>query len=245
MRSTVRTGAFPTILVLNLFAVTSAAAQSSYVTAAAGADLSRFGQVVTEGSKSNPPEGLVPAGAIRVGTAFGERWGVEAEMAFAGTFEKVSEGNFLQAVQGLNLRSNVSAIALYDITPQKFGDIAPSAPVELVYRSRTRRGNSTFSTVGWVSKPIGSRTDLVAVLGLALNRASVDTRLSLIVPRGLGSVSPASAQMISYGFGPLVGTEIRVRAGDRWRLVPSVRLHKLDASGAWLLRTNIGLSRTF
>lgn len=216
--------AIVTLLIAWPAAVAPVSAQSSYLTAAFGADFSHFNQSSVDGTKSDPPEGLSPVAAVRLGTAFGDRWGVETELAFAGTIENERQGD-LDAVARTLIAVPVGFYVLSSLTAG-----LPGRP-EPVYHVRIRRANSTFSAVGWVAKGLKQNLDLVVLFGVALNRVTAEANLS-VTPSGSASIRPKSARAITYAFGPLVGTELRVRAGEHWRVVPSVRLHKLDAQAA-------------
>ncbi len=218
--------------ILVLIAAVPARAQSSYITGAIGADLSNFGQSITDGEETIPPDGFAFGSAARVGTAFGERWGVEVEFASATTITREADSqNFGALLRGIPVSASFITFGF------SFPGPDPTPPD---FHVNVIRRNSTFNTLGWVSKELTEDVELAVLFGLGVRRTSFDIRLF----SSRGTVRPNSAQASLFELAPVVGADLRFRIAQQWRFIPSTRLESLDSEG-WLLRTTAGLSWMF
>jgi hypothetical protein len=214
----------------------AANAQTSYVTLSLGTDFSQVASSVRDGAKGDPPDGFALGTAVRAGTPFGERWGAEVEFATARAIaHEQRSANVSAALAGIPIVGGVYSIRAVAFHPGE----EPPPPVFHV--SATHR-NSTFNTLGWVSKEVAGDVDLVVLFGLGLRRTSTAATISTDPPDA-ASVTPRSASATTYDVGPVVGADLRIRLSDRWRLVPSARLQGL--ADGWLLRTTAGVSWVF
>ena len=229
--------------VLTLLVARAASAQSAYVAADVGADISRVSHsdtVFTGGSGG----AQVFSWDLRVGTLIGSAWGVE-----------------LGYVRSLSDRSNqpfavpLAALAPNIVLPANFSITASHA-------------RSSFDAVAF-ARQHARAVDLVYLGGLSFLRDRTDVTTNFGGPASAGSdlqftggaaysiLIPASASAIAipsipiriggstttYSTHPLVGMEARIAMGGHARLTPGIRLQGI--SQGWLFRPYVGVGWQF
>lgn len=229
-------GVIPVILfVAFAFFAAPALAQSAYVAGAVGVDVSRFDTVEAAGVPDLTAGGEAAALSLRLGTAIGQRWGVE--LAFTRPSEVEREGR-----QGYPIPLAVIS------APTQAGVAVPPGVVFPVFESRIRsqRRNTTLDAVAWVAQGAGSRVDLVYLAGIAFTRIVEDVDFEF-TRHAIGIVLPGSTRTIVYGVAPVAGIEARVSLTDHVMLVPGMRLYGIggNAGRGWLLRAATGLAWRF
>lgn len=226
----------PTVLFVALaFVAAPAFAQPAYVVGAVGVDVSRFDTVEAAGLPSVTPGGEAAALSLRLGTAIGQRWGVE--LAFTRPSDVERDG-----YQGYPIPLAVGAAAA------QTGLAVPTGIAFPVFESRIRfqRRNTTLDTVAWVAQTAGSRVDIVYLAGIAFTRIVEDVDFEF-TRQANGIVWPDSTRTIVYGVAPVAGIEARVGLTDHVMLVPGMRLYGIggNAGHGWLLRAATGLAWRF
>ncbi|MGH9258037.1 MAG: outer membrane beta-barrel protein [Vicinamibacterales bacterium] len=216
-------------VILTLIAA-PALAQSPYVGAAVGMDVSRFTHVEAAGFNDLDAGGEVLNFSLRVGTAVGERWGVELGFTRPNELERDSRRGF-----PIPLLANALA-------PVGIGVALPIIDAT----TRIERRNTTIETMAWVAQPVGDRVDLVYLGGLAFNRITETIRFQF-TRRIASIVVPNSTRTVAYDVGPVAGMDARIGLTDHLQLVPGVRLQTLGGDGnqGWLIRTSAGLNWQF
>lgn len=168
--------------------------------------------------------------SLRAGTPIGERWGVDTEFVYPGAVD------------------STTSIEPF-LTGARFVSPSPgllSLPT-LFQESRSSR-HSTLSATGWVRQRAGDRTELMYHGGVvfALFERTLQVRYPELPafpglpPIRLPNIDTSTR---SYGVGPLVGMDARVRMTDHLRLVPGVRLTGFD--GLLIVRPAVGLHWVF
>ena len=231
---------FPAALFLILtFVAAPAFAQSTYVGAAVGMDVSRFNRVEATGFNDVTAGGEVVAVSLRVGTAVRESWGVELGFTRPSKLESESSQGFPIP---LLAAANAVAGGASGVAPVGIGVTFPAFEAT----TTVERRNTTLDTVAWVAQSVGSRVDLVYLGGIAFTRVVEDVNFQF-GRRTIAIIFPTSTRTISYDVGPVVGIEARIGLTDHVRLVPGVRLQSLGGNGreGWLLRPAVGLSWQF
>src|SRR5687768_13509093 len=138
-----------------LLSTASGFAQSAYVSAGVGMDVSRFSGVESTGFNALQPGGEAVAVSLRGGTRIGQSWGVELGFTRPSEVEKESSFSFPIPFPRLTFTSQV---------------IAPGTPIAILpfeTRSRLKRRDTTLDTVAWIAQPVSSRVDLVYLGGVA------------------------------------------------------------------------------
>lgn len=222
------------LLVVITFIAAPAFAQSAFVTGAVGVDVSRFDSAEAAGVRDGGAGGEALAFSLRLGTAVGQRWGVELAFTRPSEVERESQ-------QGYPIPLTIGTGSV------QAGIAVPTGiafPV-FEFRIRTQRQNNTLDAVAWVAQTAGSRVELVYLGGIAFTRIVEDVDFEFT--RRAGIVLPTSTRTIAYGVGPVAGVEARVGLTDHVMLVPGVRLHSVsgNAGGGWLLRSSVGLGWRF
>lgn len=227
-----------TLLVV-LFA-SSARAQSAYVAGTIGADLSRVSH--TDSNFYASPDGSETlSGSVRVGTAIGPSWGVEAEFVHSGS----SHDQVSPSVQPLATNpfiAGAAPIASFTFTSTSANVI----PIRFV-ESDVRQSHSDLDALIWIRQGVGGSVDLVYLGGVAFSRER--TEITQNFPTILGLVAPLPpnsafrSTTISYGTRPLAGIEARIGFTSHVRLIPGVRLQGITEG--WLLRPYVGLGWFF
>ena len=215
-------------------------AQSTYVGAAVGMDVSRFNSVEAGGFNDVTAGGEVLAVSLRLGTAIRDNWGVELGFTYPSELER-------ENAQGFPVPLLAAATsARLEFAPVGGGAAGNAAVTFPAFQStRIERRNTTLDTTAWVARSAGDRVDLVFLGGVAFNR--VTETFSFQFTRPIGLIVPNSTRTISYHVGPVVGVEGRIELTENARLVPGLRLQGLGGNGreGWLLRPSIGLAWQF
>jgi hypothetical protein len=211
-------------------------AESFYIGAAAGSDTTISGKSEFGGRTAVNRGGTTPSLAVRAGIGITDRWGVEVELSHDLRLEASEVG-------GSGALGPTLILSTFSGPPG-----GPGATAERVFRIDSAQRLTAVNTLAWVGMPLGTRVDLIVGAGISFGRKEfeeryqLDLRLPLGFPR-IVSVSPDSVRVIAYEVGPIVGTEARIRVGDRFRVVPGFRLS--GSGGTWSVRPTAGLAWTF
>ena len=215
-------------------------AQTIYVGGSAVADIARFGSIGIGDSSGGEAFG----GAIRVGTAVTDRWGIDLEFTRPGEIEQenplsILAGAFETVLPGLA----PGRVPLPGGMPIDIGRIGTALSVP--FSSTTAYRYSTFTVMPYLRQSLGSRADIVYLGGLAFVRTS--SRISLGGGIRLLAGNGFEQSFVTYGAAPAVGLDVRVSMTDHLRLVPGLRVLVVDESGrsGWLTRPSIGLQWIF
>lgn len=221
-----------TLFVIFTLIAVPAFAQSPYVGAAVGMDVSRFDRVEATGFNDVTAGGEVVNFSLRLGTEIRENWGVEVGFTYPSEIERENRPGF-----PIPLLAAISA---------PVGITSGIAIPTIEATTTLERRNTTLDTVVWFAQPVGSRVELVYLGGVAFNRIVEDISFQF-TRRLVGVIVPNSTRTISYDVGPVVGMEARIGLTDHVRLVPGVRLQSIGGSGndGWLLRPSAGLAWQF
>jgi hypothetical protein len=235
-----------------LLSAASGFAQSVYVSAAVGMDVSRFSGVETTGFDAPQPGGEAMAVTLRAGTRVGQSWGVELGFTRPSAVEKESTFGFPIPLGSLSggiraIGPGASVVPGASVSGTVFSIGSP------VFETRTRlqRRDTTLDTVAWIAQPVSSRVDLVYLGGIAFNRTveeasfEITARAAILPP----IIIPHSVRTTTYGLAPVVGVEARIALTDHIRLVPGVRLQGIgggtNGTAGWLVRPSAGLMWEF
>jgi hypothetical protein len=224
------------VLVLVAFFVSApAAAQSPYVAASAGVDVSRFDRVDGPGF-SNNPGGEAVAFSVRVGAPLGTRWGVE--LAFTRPAEVTHDTTFGYAIP------LPAAIQTFPgVAAGSAGSPVIFPPLD--FGIHTKRRNSTLDTAARMTQRANSRIELAYLAGLSFSRVTETVSYGSFA-RPPGPLSVFSTRTTMYGVGPVVGFEARIGLTDHVMILPGLRLQTLGGdAGGWLLRAATGLGWQF
>lgn len=209
----------------------SAFAQSTYVGGALIGDIIRPSHTESDIGTGG---GEALGGALRVGTALGERWGVDLEFTMTAEIDTRPQPRILGAVQAFTFSSSTAPI-----------------PISIIPEVRSRQQLSTLSTMLWWRHEIGARSDIVYLGGVTFTRTDTSVRFTYAIPFPAipGGIVPPfprpdfSFERVGYEAGVAVGMDGRIGMTDHLRLVPGIRL--LTAAGGWVIRPAIGLHWLF
>ncbi|MGH9313479.1 MAG: hypothetical protein ACRD09_13240 [Vicinamibacterales bacterium] len=216
------------IIVLCTFSPAAALAQPAYVGASLVGDIGRFTSVEIDpatlsGELTGGGETL--GFGLVVGTALGDRWGVELEFVRPGVVDRSAR--------------------------QRIGPLPANAPVIfpipiIEYEVRFVERHTTLTTAAWFRQSIGDRADLCYLGGIAFVRTSQERGI-FFEPRLAVLPIPSTQTITEHTVGPMVGVEGRIRLTDQLVLVPGVRLLAIAAAGreGWLIRPGVGLQWRF
>jgi len=229
-------------VVLSLVAA-AARAQSPYVAATVGADVSRFSHSTSSLTRLPSADSEVISWSLRAGTSVGERWGVELEFVQSGRSRVEGPNGIFPLIPGTGTVTLIPGV----VTPTGGTVISPlpNIPSPIAFQTDLRRSHSDFDTVAWAQQRVGGSVDLVYLGGVAFSRQRSEitqtfpTVLALFAPGG-GSFRTTT---INYSTRPLVGAEARIALTSHVRLVPGIRLQGLGEG--WLLRPYAGLGWFF
>lgn len=176
-------------------------------------------------------DGETPGWSLRVGTPIGERWGIDAEFVYPGAVESTASRGPIP-----------TGIGFIGFPPDSRSLLPPS------YEESRSSRHSTFSASGWVSQRAGDRIELMYLGGVvfALFERTLQVRYpELPVFPGLPPIQlpDIDTSTRSYGVGPLVGMDARIRMTDHLQLVPGVRL--AGFGGLLIVRPAVGLHWVF
>jgi hypothetical protein len=234
---------------LAIFVTSSAFAQSPYVSASVGADISRFSGVEPGGFGGGiQPGGEAIAWSLRAGTAIGERWGLELGYTRPSEVESESSFNFPQPLYRFGIEPLPPSLTGGAIANTASGfPIALSSLPTFLSSTHLERRDSTIETVAWIRQTAGP-IELVYLGGVAFNRTVEE--VSVDFGRRLAIIPiPTSTRSTTYGVSPLVGLDGRIGMTDHLRLVVGTRLQSIGggttgASG-WIVRPSAGLMWEF
>jgi hypothetical protein len=217
-----------TALLMTVLTTSVCFAQSPYVGASLGADITRFDGVVGESSDGS---GEALSWALKVGTPVVSHFGVELEFSRPQAISQDTSQPITYLPALANLGSAIGTVP----------DIAfPSFSV------RTSQRNTTIATTAWVRQQVSPRFSMQYHGGIAFVR--VTREFSYDFPTGFlssiaSSLLPRSSTTIEYNVGPIVGADARIGMTEHAWLVPGVRFEGL--SGGWLVRPAVGLAWEF
>jgi len=220
-----------------LFSVVTAAAyaQSPYVAATVGADVSRLSHATSSLARIPSGDSEVISWSLRAGTLVGESWGVELEFVQSGRSRSESTNGVQPLIPG-----TVTLTGGTIVSP-----LPPNIPSPIAFQTDFRRSHSDFDTAAWVRQRAGGSVDLVYLGGIAFSRQR--TEITQTFPTLFAVFAPGGGTFrtttINYSARPLVGAEARIGLTSHVRLVPGIRLQGL-AEG-WLLRPYAGLGWFF
>jgi len=229
-------------VVLSLVA-TTAHAQSPYVAATIGADVSRLSHSTSSLARVPAGDSEVISWSLRAGTPVGESWGVELEFVQSGRSRSEGSNGIVPLLPGTGTVTLVPGVVTS--TGGTIVSPLPNIPSPIAFQTDVRRSRSNFDTVAWVRQRVSGSVDLVYLGGIAFSRQRIEitqtfpTFLALFAPGG-GAFRTTT---IEYGTRPLVGAEARIGFTSHVRLVPGIRLQGLG--GGWLLRPYAGLGWFF
>ena len=224
----------------------AARAQGVYIGGAIGAEVVRTSSTKSGGTTYDNGSGEALAGAIRVGTFFTERVGVELEYFRPGEIE-VDLGGPVYPLAALDLPTSVTWSS-NDASTVIFPDrIMPS-----FIGQTTRVRTSTTSALLTARQSLGSRVELVYLGGVGFSRVvrEIEFGFSRILP-ALPSIAPAlprySTRTTQYAAGPVVGVEVRAGMTEHAQVVAGVRVHTLGQAvvDGWMVRPSVGLAWKF
>jgi len=215
-------------------------AQAAYVVVAIGVDVTRLGRTESGGYNYPNLDGEVIGGALRVGTALGDRWGAELELARSGVVENESTTN------------PPFAIPLSAPTITASGSVSTASNLLAIfpirYTTDLRLRNTTLAASAWIRQPVGSTVDLVYLAGIGFSRTVQEQDLRFATPL-IATIAPQFqlTRVTSYNASPFVGFEARIGLTDHVRLVPGVRLQGFEGpvGSGWLIRPGVGLGWFF
>lgn len=207
----------------------AALAQPAYVGASLVGHVARFATIETaplliSGDLSANGETL--GFGLVVGTALGDRWGVELEFVRPGVLESTARTELLLP----------PAIPL-------------PVPFPIVqYELRAEERHATLTTAAWFRQRISDRAELTYLGGVAFVRTSRDQTIG-IDPRIVLFPIPVdqSTTTTEHTVGPMVGVEGRIRLTPQLALTPGIRLLAVTAGGrdGWLIRPGVGVHWRF
>jgi hypothetical protein len=233
------------VTVLVLLAIAApAAAQSTYAGGSVIGEFARFGgvdiddparlsAVVEPLSRSWETIGF----DLRVGRALGEHWGVELSFARGGSHEQR---------RPLRLLPFLTSSPAFD--PTTLPRTLPTLPTlpfpDFEVELSSEQQHTTFDTVLWLRQALGDRVDLVFLGGASFNRVEMEQTISIDDMRlAISLPAPSEIETVTFGVGPVVGSEAVIDLSDHAAATTGVRLH--GVSGGWLIRPSAGLRWTF
>jgi hypothetical protein len=230
------------VTTLALACCAAPASAQTYVAAVLGADLARSYESSTGGTSYPAGDRDAISWALRAGTAFGSRWGVELEFHRGGELESTDSPVFLAAEDTRMVWSPSVGATSATSPPSDLSLIYPSPTVE------TEQRTTLWNATAWIKQPIGSRADLVVLAGIGFSHVVQETEFSFAFPRLAGITrAPYSTKTTAYGVGPIVGAETRIRMTDHLELTPGLRVQSAGNALAQgiVIRPSIALGWTF
>src|SRR5437762_4822917 len=204
----------------------SISAQSPYVAATIGADVSRVSHTDSNLYSSPSNDAEVLSGSLRVGSSLGPNWGVELEFVRSGRSHRSQIPIVSPLAGGVNIGSVTSILGVSPV----------GIPISSVVNFQTdvRSSHSDLDAVLWARQQLGGSVDMVYLGGLVFSRERVDVTQTF--PTGIRVLAPSGGfrtTLIDYGTRPVVGVESRIRMTSHMRLMPGLRLQGLG--DGWLL----------
>jgi hypothetical protein len=224
-------------LALAALLLAAPASAQTYASAALSGDFSKSYETTTDGIRFGDTESAAIGWALRLGTAFADRWGVELEFHRSGELEaQMSPIFYARALTG----------STSPLTPPVFDPAALSFPA---FEFETEQRTTTWNASLWVRRPLGTRADLVVLAGVGFARVVQESEFSFGISPLLPAPirAPSSTRTTAYGTGPLVGVEARVRMTGQLAIVPGIRVQGLsnDLAPGLLLRPSVAIGWTF
>ena len=225
------------LIALCLCASAASASAQSFVAASIGADMVKTYESTTDGQSFPDGDSEALSWGLRFGTALGSRWGVELE------FNRPQE-------------TDTGSGPVYPLAAQL--GLALPGLTQFTPRLETRQRNTVWNALAWVTQPIGGRADLAFMAGIGFARVtqtseftmeSIALPASALFPSILPFPQSYRTTSTSYGIGPVVGAEARIRMTDHADLVPGFRVQSLGSNvvstPGIVLRPSLALSWTF
>lgn len=219
---------------LFLTVASAAEAQSAYVGGSLVADVLRFSGSTTQ---TNPGNGEVMGGALRLGAPLGDRWGVDLEFARTGEIDTSPDVRILA--------QSIGSAILTSLADRSTGIAIFPPPVV-----RAEQQLSTLTTMLWWRYDVNERFDLLYLGGVAFTRMEREYRVDyplVRVPLPPEFVRPPVVfedESVEYDAGVAVGLDARIVMTEHLRLVPGVRLMTIGRGG-WSVRPAVGLHWIF
>jgi hypothetical protein len=218
------------VVLLGVLSPAAALAQPAYVGASLLADVSRFTTIEIDPStfSSELAEGGETLGfSLVVGTALGDRWGVELEFVRPGVLEHSVDRRIELAPPGIPMPRPI-----------------PIPIFEFEIRGSER--HTTLTPAVWFRQPIGGRADLCYLGGVTFVRTAREQQVAFD-PRLLLLSIPVTQEIVEHTVGPMVGLEGRIRMTSHLALTPGIRLLAITAGGrnGWLIRPGVGVHWRF
>lgn len=205
-------------------------AQSPYVSGSAELNAFRVTHTSVAGFELPSGSGEAEGASLRLGTALGDRWGLELEAVRSGGV--TADGGLF----GPRTAAGPFRIEVSEGLP---GVLPGPLLVPFEYRPRTVRRHTGVNALGWVRQPLSRRVDLAYLGGVAFGRES--QQISITITPLLRTLAPIRQQrttVTEYHTGAVAGVETRIAITDHVRLVPGIRLQSLG--NGWLLRAGVG-----
>ena len=220
----------------------AAQAQTTYVGASILAEVARFGS----NGFGDSAGGEAFGGAIRIGTAITDRWGIDLEFTRPGEIEEDNPYAILASgIDILTLQLFQGSVVPPGGMTRGIAGVTSALPV-LPFTPTTTRRYSTFTAMPYVRQVLGARADIVYLGGIAFVRTT--SRMDFGTGGGPRFIAlPANETWVNYGAAPAVGLDVRVSMTNSVKIVPGLRLLAIDDSGrtGWLIRPAVGLQWTF
>lgn len=230
------------LAVVVLLVAAAAHAQSPYVAATVGADVSRLSHATSSIARIPSGDSEVISWSLRAGTLVGESWGVELEFVQSGRSRTENPFGVQPLIPGTVTLTGATVVSSGGtiVSP-----LPPNIPTPVAFSTDLRRSHSDFDTVAWARQRAGGSVDLVYLGGIAFSRQR--TEITQTFPTLFAVFAPGGGTFrtttINYSARPLVGAEARIGLTSHVRLVPGIRLQGL-AEG-WLLRPYAALGWFF
>lgn len=217
-----------------------AGAQGVYVGGAVAAEVVRTTSSRSGNATYDSGSGEALAGAIRVGTAISDRFGVELEFFRPGAIE--SDESLPYYLPALDLPGQIAPGI-----PRSSTGVLTALPPFVSQTTRVRA--TTTSALLFARQPLGSRVELVYLGGIGFSRVvrELDYETQSVIIRIAPSSLPASNRTTQYGAGPVVGFEVRAGMTEHAQVVAGLRLHTLGQAvvDGWMIRPSVGLAWKF
>lgn len=235
------------VALLTPLAANAQSADGPYVSASLVGDVLRR-SFATTGGPDTSGSGEALGLALRLGSPLGRAWGVEAEFVRPSPIENDVVNGPVPLFAQERLSFPIGPFSCRVRTTERLTTLATSvwarqalsARVSLVYLAvvgfhrTSQESSTTFERAGAVAG-LGALADLIGAVPGA-ERPGGPTSAALLP-------FPTTTRFVSYSTRPLVGVDARVTMTDHVSLVPSLRLHGIEAG--WLLRPSVGLAWTF
>jgi hypothetical protein len=217
------------LALLSVLSPAAVMAQPVYVGASLLADISRFTTIDVDPSTfSNELTGggETLGFSLVVGTALGDRWGVELEFVRPAALEQSIERQVELLPPGIPV---------------------PPRPIPIFeFEVRSSERHTTLTPAVWFRQPIGGRAELCYLGGVTFVRTAREQEVAFD-PRLRGLSIPVTQEIVEHTVGPMVGLEGRIRMTSHLALTPGIRLVAVTGGGrnGWLIRPGVGVHFRF